>query len=61
MPADTPLQATLALVGWKKVEDLSGDGGVIKKTLHDPEGWQVGCLLRVGLPHRSIASGRDPE
>lgn len=42
VPAGTPLQADLTLLSWKHVEDLSGDGGVIKKTLHDPEGWQVG-------------------
>ena len=46
MPAGAPLQADLALLSWKKVEDLSGDGGVIKKTLHAPEGWQAGALLR---------------
>jgi hypothetical protein len=46
VPAGVPLQADLALLSWKHVEDLSGDGGVIKKTLHDPEGWDVrtpGC------------------
>lgn len=45
VPADAPLQAELALLSWKKVEDLSGDGGVVKKTLHAPEGWQAGALL----------------
>jgi len=41
VPAGVPLQADLALLSWKHVEDLSGDGGVIKKTVHDPEGWDV--------------------
>jgi len=41
VPVGVLLQADLALLSWKHVEDLSGDGGVIKKTLHDPEGWDV--------------------
>lgn len=30
----------IELLGWKDFEDLSGDGGVLKKTLHAGAGWE---------------------
>jgi hypothetical protein len=37
---DTTLHADLKLVSWKAVEQVTSDGGVIKKTLNDPSGYQ---------------------
>ena len=35
------LQVDLELPGWKEVEDVSGDGGVVKKTLVSTKEWKV--------------------
>ncbi len=34
-------QVDLELPGWKEVEDVSGDGGVVKKTLVSTKEWKV--------------------
>jgi FK506-binding protein 4/5 len=40
VPPGASLELTLSLVGWNKVEKVTPDGGVIKKTLEATEEWQ---------------------
>lgn len=39
-PVDTSLEIELTLVSWKKVEDISDDGLIVKKTLKKVDGWE---------------------
>ena len=41
IPGGATLDVELELPSWKDVEDVSGDGGVIKKTLVSTKEWKV--------------------
>ena len=47
----------LELPSWKDVEDVSGDGGVIKKTLVSTKEWKVRFLFAFRSPRSSSANG----
>lgn len=41
IPGSATLEVLLELTGWKSVEDVTGDGGVIKKMLITSSEWKV--------------------
>ncbi|CAD7701085.1 unnamed protein product [Ostreobium quekettii] len=40
IPANATLDFEVELLGWKSVKDIAGDGGVIKTTMVEGEGWE---------------------
>lgn len=40
IPPDSTLKFEVELLSWKSVKDISGDGGVIKKTMKEGTGWE---------------------
>jgi FK506-binding protein 4/5 len=40
IPANATLVFDIELLGWKDEEDLTHDGGVLKKVLRSPDGWE---------------------
>ena len=41
IPGGATLEVDLELPSWKEVEDVTGDGGVVKKTLVSTKEWKV--------------------
>ena len=41
IPPGAVLEVDVELVSWKAIEDVTGDGGVIKKTLSSSSEWKV--------------------
>jgi FKBP-type peptidyl-prolyl cis-trans isomerase len=60
VPPDAALEVEVALEGWAKVEDVPDtDGGVVKKTLAEAEGWEkpnAGATVTVAYTGR-LADG----
>lgn len=40
MPPNATLEINLTMVGWKKISNVTTDGGVVKKVLKESESWQ---------------------
>lgn len=61
VPADvTKVQYDITLLHWLKVEDVSGDRGVMKKVLREGDGWETpneGAFVSVNIEYRVVTNG----
>mmetsp|Transcript_21300 Transcript_21300/g.30944 ORF Transcript_21300/g.30944 Transcript_21300/m.30944 type:complete len:526 (-) Transcript_21300:439-2016(-) len=61
VPADvTKVQYDITLLHWLKVEDVSGDRGVMKKILREGDGWETpneGAFVSVNIEYRVVTEG----
>mmetsp|Transcript_4459 Transcript_4459/g.13527 ORF Transcript_4459/g.13527 Transcript_4459/m.13527 type:complete len:531 (+) Transcript_4459:128-1720(+) len=63
-PEATKVEFDLTLLSWLKVEDLTGDRGVIKKILKEGDGWETpneGALVTVSVAYRKLDNGVPGE